>query len=170
MIGLAAALALLGIQSDRTEPLPPPVFIAPPTPQAPTIGSRTREPIVPSRMDVRVTAGRDLLWEGSLRVGLIGGLYRQDLTQAPAVPCLPGSRDSQQTRSGFVVSINRVPYGNLSNQHQVTINWSRPSETPSCTGSGARTVELRETISLDTGEEVTLEGDAGLAVRIRRAD
>jgi hypothetical protein len=158
-------LPLLLLAAQATEPRSPPVITAPP---APMLVSPAREPIAPSQLDVRVTAGRELLWEGSLRVGVTGGTYRQDLTQAPEEPCLSGSPNGLQLRSGFVVSITRLRYGRPSNQHQLTVNWSRPSDSESCTNNGARTVELRQTINLDPGQEVTLEGDAGLSVRIRR--
>ena len=148
---------------------PPIVVPSRPSPP-PAIVSPGRQPVAPTTLELRVTAGPQLLWEGSLRVGVTGGVYRQDLTQAPAVPCPPASPDNLRTRSGFVVAVASLRFRRPSNQYQVTVNWSRPSEVANCTNFGARSVELNQTISLDPGQEVALEGDAGLVVRIRRTD
>ena len=155
-------LAWLGFQIDA--PAPPVVIVPGP---AHGRGSPS-EPIVPSLLDIRVTAGTSLLWEGSLRTGRSAAVYRNDRSEAPAVPCPMNYRPDASVRSSFMVSITRDRGGPHADRHEVSVNWSRPSDDRSCDQSGIRRIELKQTPTIAPGDEVTLSGDAGLRVWIRR--
>ena len=52
--------------------------------------------------------------------------------------------------------------------YSLRVSWERPSSARGCRAEGARTVEVKQSIDLRPGQAVTLKGDVGLTVWLRR--
>jgi hypothetical protein len=158
----------------QTTPISPP--ITPPAPPAPPVvtsispGSRWTQsrPLPRYVIDVDASANGKTLWRGSLRMGAPSGAnFQRTLTEAPPEGCpisetvYSGARDSFRVQLGDQSRAEEAP------RQSFNVEWQRPSDQ--CTsGITAKTVQLSGTLQLKPGQSVTVEGDAGLALRFTR--
>ena len=149
------------------------ITIAPPAPPAPPA-----QPSVPIQfpVEVEVRAGAERLFAGTLEVGSpVTSTFRQERVDAVVPTC--GASDSYPVitmggravprASSFTISIS-TNYQRTDGRVQLNVRWVRPGSS-SCTGQfNTRTVEMNESVLLAPGQTVTVQGDAGLVVRLTR--
>ena len=121
-------------------------------------------------LGVVVSAQREVLWSGRLRVsGNAGANYAITKSEA-ALPCPDGSappRNYTFGREQLEVSLRRQISTDSFDTFNVTAKWERPDED--CQGQGGqRSVSLTSLIAIPPGQTVELEGDGGLRVRLTR--
>jgi hypothetical protein len=162
---------------------PPMVAVAPPAPPSPPMPMVSRSPmiIVPDRpaqhpasnFEVEISAGRSPLWSATLRTAYgRSASFRESLDQAAPDGCGLEIRERQVSQR-LEIGISPVDYrpaGEQSNRFTVGVIWVRPASPGSCPDLGTRTVEVQRIVTLRPGEEIEIEGDAGLRVRLRRLD
>jgi hypothetical protein len=169
---LALAIAV-SIQDARppvvVTPVPPPLVrteIVPPAPPAPPQPFR-----VPAWADrpattfvVRVSIGSDRLVDERLRVGAQSANISQTRQEALAGDC-----------PGLAASLNRQLNVSLrpdfaspqsTDRFRLDLRYSRPVQQ-GC-DSGSRGLQLDQQFTLRPGQSLTLTGDAGLRVELRR--
>lgn len=143
-------------------PTPPPV-IHRSTMIAPAISVPSEGEAI--TVEVDATAGGEILWRGSPRVDLGGGSasFNRTVTQAPEPGC-KATRYERGVQNSFSLNLNRFRRDNISTPTSVQVSWVRPT---GCQGDLAqRTVQLSGSYDLARGRSVTIEGDAGLKVRL----
>jgi hypothetical protein len=159
----AGALAALAVAASGSSPatasLAPPVIIAPSQQQR--VGT--------TEFEVLVSASAEQLWVGSLRVADSGvSTFEQSLNQAYE-PC-SGRTEEEGRRAAnnrrLSVRLGRTNWREDSDQFSVNTNWQRPYSA--CEGGGTSTVQFERIVKIAPGETVTLKGDAGLMIRLRR--
>lgn len=124
----------------------------------------------PDEIEMRVSSGSDLLWEGRLRVSRVGASLIQYVNQAEPAACPEEDRE-KSVHSSVSISLQRwklstTPHGAFN--YQVRASWKRPSSPRGCVTQGARTVEVNQGLDLKPGEAATVRGDVGLTVWVRR--
>ncbi|UYY59047.1 hypothetical protein [Sphingomonas sp. S2-65] len=149
-------------------PSPP----APPAPPAPPIYPRfERAPLRIERyvVDVEIVAGSEQLWQGTLRVATgQGASLRREVSQASALEC--GERTYPRGDQSLI-SLTLTPQrsDDTSGLADLRVRWGRPApDACASSGSSARAVELNQSVRIEAGKWVTVTGDAGLVVRLRR--
>ena len=151
------------------------IVAAPPAPPAPPViyptftmrpGYRASGQGERYTVDVEVRGGGAVLWSGPLRVGGSYGAttIRRDQSEPGDASC-PSSDYASPIATSFTLTLSpRGSNGSLS----VTVRWSRPGDQPCGPGPNSRTVELTQVVALDQGGNVTVNGDGGVSVRLRR--
>lgn len=121
------------------------------------------------RIGIRVTSPEGVLWEGSLRVGPNQSAnYSQSISQASAELCPVGSSYDRSERRNLNFSINPSYNQQLGQSYRMDASWTRPMRGDACYDSGTRTVQINQTVTIETGKTEVVEGDAGLRVELRR--
>lgn len=145
-------------------PVPPPLVrtdIAPPAPPQPDrfLANRPSATFV-----VRVSIGSDRLVDERLRVGPAMATISQTRQEALAGEC-PGITASLSRQLN--VSL-RPEYGSppSRDRYRLDVRFSRPVQE-GC-NSGSRGLQLDQQFTLLPGQSLTLTGDAGLRVELRR--
>lgn len=161
MIALLLAQAAVSVAAPPLTPSPPVIV--------------TRSAFSPGitrprfRVAITVRAAEGVLWSGSLWVSSRAGgaSWRQNMQEAQPDECATPITYGVNAQSELSVQVNPMSSADTSAREQVTVNvrWTRPAPTP-CGGS--RTVELRQTIALDSREPAVVRGDGGLLVELRR--
>jgi len=121
-------------------------------------------------LDIRISSGSELLWEGRVRVGKPGASLTQHLFQSEPPGCPPGRFDGSVHQS-VSLTVQRLRYSTNAAgvfTYPVRVGWERPALPGGCGGAGTRSVEIREDVELRPGERAVLRGDVGLQVEIRR--
>lgn len=157
-------LLTLIAQSAITAPSAPPTSFRPTvTPsQMRSIGPRSRERV---RVSIVVSAEGETLYSGTLWVSAQGpASWRQTVQEAPDPACPPAGYFDPRGNEASVRIMPGPDREGGGTRFMVTARWQRTLREE-C--SGARTAELRDVVRLDDGP-VTLRGDAGLTVTIRR--
>lgn len=161
--------------AQHAPPFAPP---APPAPPAPTSmiypGGRANaqwpQGVERFTVDVEVSAGTEVLWKGSLRLSSgQPASFRREVSEAPAAQCEAGAYGTRPDQSS--VNLTMVPsrWSGRENSVDVKLRWGRPTPDACATpGSSVRTVELNQSVQLQPGQWVTVSGDAGLVLKIRR--
>jgi hypothetical protein len=154
----------------------PVVAVAPPAPpivRSSRIVSDVRMtdalvPAVPVR--VRVTAGGQQLLNDTFRVNRnAGASYQESRSEAPDTVCPNQRYYGSQERYSLNFNLNlRDDMSNGRPGINISVRWQRPSSLPTCAGEGSREVQLTQTVPLDPGQSVTIQGDAGLEVTVSR--
>ncbi len=165
---LAAAAAMQGIATTSVSP-PPIIAVPSPPARALSAGPATNPAAaaVPFIVDVTVSAEGKLLWRGPLRVARgWGANFTQTMSQTPPAICPGLSRYDGDYRDmlAFHVRVHEVEPDSVN----VSVNWQRPAADWSCSNAGLRTVQIGQTVVLNAGRSVTLEGDAGLRITLTR--
>lgn len=158
----AAAPATPQVNVPPPPAAPPPVVV-----QAP--GLRRTPDLSPVLFDVSITAGRDTLWSGSVRVGQTGANYSQSLRQADEVcPDRPRSSDDsyRSVENARQLNFNLMRRGGREESYSVSVRWQRP--IAACEGGGNRGVSIDQQIDITPGQTLRLNGDAGLVVSLTR--
>ena len=165
-----------GMKSNSTPP--PPVVVH--TMPEPVVASPPGRPLVyaipeaneapPDLLEIRVRSGNETLWEGRLRVARPGASIIQHINETEPSGC-PPSAYAHSVHSSLTASVQRAklsitPEGAFN--YHVRVAWERPSSALGCGNEGARRVEVSQGIDLRPGQGVTLRGDVGLVVEVRR--
>lgn len=162
----ATATSAVGAAEVRNiaPPPPPPLVLMAPDP-SPNRLDYTAIAV----LDVAVTAGRETLWSGPLKVNNSGVSYSESLREAqepcPTLPSNPNVRNYDNQRR-LNIMINRMISADAPDRFSVRIEWTRL--VPACNGSGSRSVSLNQQVNLAPGGTARVEGDAGLLVTLKR--
>jgi hypothetical protein len=168
-----------GMMSHSTPPppvivhtMPGPVVAGPPGPPGRPLVHAIPEAneAPPDVIEMRVTSGSEKLWEGRLRVGRTSASLIQYIHEAEPAGC-PASDHGRSVYSNVNVSLQRwklstTPAGAFN--YQLRVSWQRPSSPHGCLTEGSRTVEVNQGLDLKPGQAITLKGDVGLVVWVRR--
>ena len=65
------------------------------------------------------------------------------------------------------IDLNQFGFGADPARTSISVRWVRPAGE-GCAELGSRTVEIRQAVILPAGQTVTLSGDGGLVVELRR--
>jgi hypothetical protein len=176
MLSLIAIVLQAITPSSASQRLPVPTP-APPAPPAPAPSLHMRYPPQFSSaprerymVDVEIRGEGQVLWSGELRLATNQQTsVRRDLTQPGATACSEPRLGSVE-RTGLDLVLTPRAWSEADAGVEMTLRWGRPSGNACANfdGVSARTVELRDTIRLAPGQWVTVSGDAGLTLRIRR--
>ena len=149
---------------------------APPSPPSPPVsypgfnisGTGAERVRFPVELVVRGPEGQ--LWQGRIWVSNGGPTQIRQSRSEPGDPaCFPAgaSRFGIQRINEINIDLNQFGTGGDPARTSVNVRWIRPAGE-GCAGLGTRTVELRQAVNLPPGETVTLSGDGGLVVELRR--
>lgn len=176
--GLLAIVVCLGspanvAQAQTTEtvqirpvPAPPPAPIAVPPPYSSSSRPARLKPVFVS---LEVFSDANVLYKGDLRVGDSNASYTMNVNEAyEACPADDnGVPRFSNVNSSIRVMVSRREKGSKNAERfNITVNWIRPG--PACEG-GVSTIGFDRNVGLNPGETVKLTGDAGLSVRVTRA-
>ncbi|MDO6413201.1 hypothetical protein Q4F19_02285 [Sphingomonas sp. BIUV-7] len=158
-------LFLLAAQSVIVSPLPrtfpggPGAIIRPLPPRA----------FSAATYDVDVRLGSAPLWSGPMRVSDYNGAsFSQEKTDGSAADCAADRRGGGQERSSLLIRLSGRGIGDRSIT-QLTITVMRPGAVGRCEDQAStRTVGLTESFAIEPGQDVRIEGDGGLSVRVHR--
>jgi hypothetical protein len=189
---MSLAIAFLALQAAAPAPpaphtggmvsnsSPPPIVTVVTSPAPPVLQGTGDRPVVyaipeandapPDVLELRVSAGSEILWDGRIRVGRPGASMIQHLSQTEPVGC-PKSPYANSVHSSISIALQRTklsvtPEGAFN--YPLRVSWERPSSARGCSAEGARKVEISKGVDLKPGQSVTLKGDVGLEVRVRR--
>jgi len=139
-----------------------PVVLAPASPGRP-IGP-------PVTFDVDVRLGNEILWSGPMRVSQgAQAQFTRNKSDAPAVQCADTAFRYGNDVTTLSVRLSRQGSQPGEDRFQLTANWSRPGAENGCPNeTGTRTIGLTQTFLLAANGELTVTGDGGLSVRLRR--
>ena len=165
MFGLMIAMA----QAVVVSPSPPPI-IAPPAPPPPIVAIRSPmapranfQPRPPITVRVRATAGSVVLVADRFRVGPTNASFSQQRNEAAPTSCGDYRDSSRRTSINFSVG---PAYSSEKEQYRVSLSWSRPGGE--ICGAGQRTTSVEQTVALQPGRTIVVEGDGGLKVELTR--
>lgn len=118
---------------------------------------------------VEATGGGQTLWSGTLRVGGYGGgaNVSRSLRQAPPYGC-PADPDEgyRSEENSFNMGLNMQRPDDGVTRYRFNVSWQRPGD--SCSEAMIqRSVQLSGTASLAPGQSVSIQGDAGLVLRLK---
>ena len=176
MFAILAAFAIQSAGMVTSSNSPPPVIVAlePASQSGITIAQPGRpavaaDAVVPYLVDVAITADGQTLYKGTLRLArAYSASYNETVQQAPAEIC-PGARTYEAIqRTNLGLGLNSQF---LENEERISVNlsWVRPRVSGvACRFSGARTVQVSDTVTLKPGESVVIKGDAGLQLTLSR--
>lgn len=155
-------------------PAPPPIISVPVAP-SPLAVARVAPPIIRSEpapavpIDVRITAGDNLLFSDTLRVARnAGASYSQSRSEASPVLCPGFSGYDRGERSSLNIQLYWRESGGDGPGVSASVNWQRPQGGTDCAEIGSRGVQVSQSVRLAPGESAVIRGDAGLVVRLTR--
>ena len=168
---------LSALFQNTPQPAYPPSPPAPPAPPAPPIyAGSSRIPhamrqIERFAVDVEILGAGAVLWSGPLR--LASGQpasVRHDVREASSPGCDTSARGFWSSdQSSLSLSLSVLSAESVDDSVRVALRWGRPVPGACGEGSGsARAVELNQSVQLERGKWVVLNGDAGLVLRLRR--
>jgi hypothetical protein len=150
---------------------PPPVTVPPAPPVFPRVASPYEAALAmdPVPIEVRVSAGRESLWEGTLRVNPVAGAnITQNRSEAAPVDCAVDRRRGASVGNSLRLSLRVIPDREGEILFAVDVNWTRPGSADQCPSGGSRGIHLQQNVAIASGQSVTLRGDADLTVELRR--
>jgi hypothetical protein len=176
---LAALAAQSGMASTSTAPppavtvaapVPPPIVAVMPSPPPLVRVSGQMPPAIVVPLHVRVAAGKQLLFEDTMRIARgAGASFSQNRSEAPAALCPTDRFYGYGERQSLNVQLNlRGEYQAEDPGVNVSVTWQRPSGSADCGPDGSRSVSLSETVELKPGQSATVHGDADLTVTLSR--
>ena len=116
---------------------------------------------------IRITSGRQVLLDDTLRVGPGSASFNQNRSEASEAICPNGSPYNSGNRQSLGVQLHLTNNTQTGQFVRVSVNWQRPAGT-GCNGEASRTVSLSESVPLVAGQTATVTGDAGLVVTLSR--
>ena len=120
-------------------------------------------------LGIKVSSPQGVLWQGTLRVAENqSASYSQNMSQASTLICPPGSPYDRSERTSVSFNVYTQSYGQGRPNYRIDVSWARPIVDANCGESGTRTVQINQSVMLDPGQTVTIEGDAGLRVELAR--
>ena len=148
---------------------------APPAPPIVTVSEKAPvlarpRPALPVNLDIEIKAGNELLWAGSLRVSdRVQASFSRQMTEAAETICEVAPHMSAM-RSSLSVNITRLRFGEDSDSYSLKLNWDRPGpKGNACEAQQSiRTIGLNQQFAFGQSNVVTIDGDNGLRVTIRR--
>lgn len=171
-MSLAVLLSIAATAPTAAVASPPPIVtVAPPPPMisAPALPSRTVGPAV--TFDVEIRLGDEILWTGPMRVAEgAQAQFTRTKNDAPTTQCTdPILRYGGTDTSSLSVRLSRLASRTGEDRFQLTATWSRPGIEKGCSmEQGTRTIGLTQTLTIANNGDLTVHGDGGLAVRLRR--
>ncbi len=123
--------------------------------------------------DIEVRAGGEVLWSGPMRVSrLVAGRFERRKTEAPAASCGDGGTSRVNAAENTTLSVNVQRYLGApidDAAFTLSVTWVRPGEGDACGGGRATlTSGISQQLRLAPGQSLTINGDSGLTVRLRR--
>lgn len=124
------------------------------------------------RVSVRVSSGSELLWQGDLAVSRgVSARYSQEKTDAALTHCDDVQSRRQNVTRRVAVTLSQTYYGEgNTDNYNIRIEWTRPANLDNCSGTGDRTIQMTQNVSLPNGQAITVDGDAGLRIVLTRKD
>ena len=170
------SMVLLALLSATDSPPPPP---PPAVPQvAPRADgmilppNRPRPPVAPAVNQVAhvtISSGKTELWKGQLHLSSRGAAsFIQTRRESYVCADDPGRRayDSEIESLNFSI---RGATAARQQGYTISVSWKRPldrGDGDGCQDISERSVALRQTVDIQPGKAVRLDGDAGLSVSI----
>ena len=146
-------------------PAPP----APPPRPSPQDEAKLRA--VPHRIDVRMSAGRELLWEGPLMVSRRQGANLNfNKNEATQPLCLEEMSSYENNQTGIGIGIRALDDRSMADRYMLDIQWTRRAEPRACGSNGSRRGHVDQSVVLPVGQTLTVQGDAGLVIQLTRRD
>lgn len=128
---------------------------------------RDAQPVMLATFDIDISARGARLWSGPLRVSTNeGASFSRTVQQATPCEKQNGARSQSET-----ITLSLAQQRNTdADRYDLTVNWERPGpEAGSCKGGrSTRETRLNEAIDLPPGGQVTVNGDGGLTITLRR--
>jgi len=155
-------IATLILLAALAQPAPPVIAHIPHTPAISAAPA-------PAQIDVRVAGDRAILWEGTLRVSPTAGAnITQNRSEAAPDSCTADPRRGSNVSTSLRLALRVGSDRGGGSLYSVDVNWTRPGSADQCPTGGTRGVHLEQAVVLAPGQAVTLRGDAGLTVELRR--
>ena len=169
-------LALQTATAPDSAPSPPPPPAAaqvPPTVESAIVPPRRprppAEPAVNQVAHVTILSGRSELWKGQLHLSSNGSAsFTQTRRESYACTGDPGRRAYESEIENLNFSIRGATSARQQG-YTISVSWKRPldrNQTDGCQDMSERSVALRQTVDIQPGKSIRLDGDAGLAVTI----
>ena len=147
----------------------PPVPAPPPIVALPRVDPASSAP--PVTFDVEVRAGGEVQWSGPMRVsGQSPASFSRNKSDAAEALCpspvYPGA--SARTSLSVTLTSRRVAPDRIG--YNLRVSWDRPGPVAdACLApQSTRTVALTQNVAIEPGQSVTVNGDGGLSVTLRR--
>ena len=120
-------------------------------------------------VDLEISGGDEKLWTGPLRVanGQTTSI-RRERSEPVATPCPEDTYGAPAEQTALSVQLSPEQRGEGASAIRITVRWTRPGPASCLSRSSGRVVELNETVLLTRGQWVSVSGDAGLVLRLRR--
>ena len=165
----AAIAALLQASTIPVAPPSPPMIYAPP-PVIRSVVTPNSDQRRPQRttIEVEVRTGSEVLWSGQLAVSASqGATFTRRLSEASTDDCQAAGYVSPMEN---MLSVQLGPFRQVESDGplSVAVRWVRPTPPACPIRGGSRTVEINDAVVLTPGRSVSLNGDGGLSVRLRR--
>lgn len=172
-------LMLLAIQTAAfppgvtAPPPPPPIVSARTTPiYADADSAERQKPVQVTDIDAVIRAPSGVLWQGTLQVARgRESSWSQTRSEPPRTIC-PAPSHYGSEREMLSLSLTPVAggmpgamSGGMADSVMVNVRWTRRGDG-AC--DGVRTVELRQSVVLADRQTVSVSGDGGLRVELRR--
>lgn len=141
-------------------PPPPPPIVAIRPPIAPRANFQPRPPIT---VRVSASAGPQLLVSDRFRVGPAIASFSQQRNEAAPTRCSEYRDSSRRTNITFSVG---PAYSTQKDMYRVSLSWSRPGGDD-C-DAGQRTTSVEQSVKLEPGKTIVVQGDGGLRVELTR--
>ncbi len=151
---------LMLLVAQLAPPAPPPIVTTATVPPPIVRFSANRTPVT---VQVRASAGSRLLLADRFLVGPMNASFSQQRNEGAPARCTEFRDGSRRTSMNF--SLGHA-YSVLKDQYRVTLSWSRPGGDD-C-GAGQRTTSVEQTVTLQPGKTVIVQGDGGLQVELTR--
>ena len=173
---LLAQLAQSGMATNSVSPPPAVVVTLEPSPPASgAIASQPSRPVQtvssldpfrplqPVTVNVRITAGGELLMGQQLRVARYNASAILQRYDAPENQCPPGSVKAAQ--SSLTFQINREA-SKTPDEFFMGLTWSRPLDE--CHIGGSRGISMAQAVTIRRGKTTVVNGDGGLRLELSR--
>ncbi|MBN8819447.1 MAG: hypothetical protein J0I80_12110 [Sphingomonas sp.] len=142
-----------------------------PVPPLPVIEMPRAAPTTPVNFEVEVRAGSELLWSGTMRVsGQSPASFTRNKTDAPEAVCAAPVYNSTNSRTSLSLTLTGRRFAQEKTGYNLRVTWERPGPAADACEAplSTRTVALAQDFSIAPGQSVTVTGDAGLSVTLRR--
>ena len=172
LVALATVAAAPAAVSPPAGGTPPPPLVAPPPTERGLIRPvPPRVPAVNQKIDVSITANQQLLWKGQLGMSSRGNAsFNQNRQESFVCGDEPNNSRNRLSES-LQFSIRANPMFRQDETHSVSVDWKRPlfraGDDAICEQeAGHRSIGIQQSVRLQHGKTVKLQGDGGLVVTL----